>query len=307
MQPTSNALDVALTNPPVAPPPPGEARSRVTIEQLAQLGPMAADDRRVAWVNSVVDADIQRQSYATDMALARQFALSGKFDDLKDATPEQAVATAMVKIQLGRAWGFNAADSMKNIYFINGRPALEQDIVASKLQAAGFAWEPDFVYEDVAATKVTRAWRKCTGCTLWLKQFSSAEQRYQPMLNRAGEQVSVSFTLADAENAKYWEKGQEKPLADKFNYRSYPSDMYYWRCISRVRKYYAPGVLRGSVLREEALEMMPADLAPDQLPRELQPPDALPQPEKKTFADRVKDGEVGPAFTQEGQLNLPVE
>jgi len=282
-------------------PPPAEAR-RVTIDQLAMLGPMAADDRRVAWVNALVDADIQRQSYASDIALARQFAICGQFDDLKSASPEQAVATAMVKIQLGRAWGFNAADSMKNIYFVNGRPAMEQDIVAGKLQAAGIAWEPEFAYEEVAATKTGRAWRKCVGCTLYLKQWNKIEQRYEPMMTRSNQQVSVSFTLADAENARYWEKGQEKPLAEKFNYRSYPSDMYYWRCISRVRKYYAPGVLRGGFLREEAAEMMPADLPPDQLPRDLQPP-AEPAPEPKLLRDKIISGEVGP----QEQLDLPAE
>jgi hypothetical protein len=303
MQPTTPNpnpnVDVALVTQPAAPPP-GEARSRVTVDQLAML---PDSEQRRNWIQALVDAEVARQLYAQDRALARDFAICGQFDDLRGSTAEQAIATAMVKIQLGRAWGFNAADSMKNIYFVNGRPALEQDIVASKLQAAGLAWEPDFAYEDVAATKTARAWRKCVGCTLWLKQWNKSEQCYQPMLKRDGEQVSVSFTLSDAENAKYWEKGQEKQLSDKFNYRSYPSDMYYWRCISRVRKYYAPGVLRGSVLREEAVEMMPADLPPDQLPRELQPP---PQPEAKTLAQKVLSGEVGPD-AQQGELNLPAE
>jgi len=303
MQPTTGntTVDVALTQP-TAPQQaaPGESR-RITVDQLAIL---PDNERRTMWINSLVDAEVARQNYAQDRALARDFAICGKFDDLKDQSTEQAVATAMVKIQLGRAWGFNAADSMKNIYFVNGRPALEQDIVASKLQAAGISWDVDFAYEDVPATKTGRAWRKCVGCTLWLKQWSAAEQRYQPMKDRGGEQVSVSFSLADAENAKYYEKGQTKNLSEKFNYQSYPADMYYWRCISRVRKYYAPGVLRGSWLREEALEMMPTDLPPDQLPRELQPPDE-PQPEAKSLAERVLAGEVGPDL--QGQLNLPKE
>lgn len=299
MSPTTTTnpnTDVAL--PQTAPPP---AASRVSIEHLAMLGPMAADDRRVAWVNALVETDIQRQSYATDMALARQFAVCGQFDDLKNQTSDQAIATAMVKIQLGRAWGFSSADSMRNIYFINGKPALEQDIVASKLQASGIAWEPEFTYEDIPATKDKRAWRKCVGCTLWLKQWNSQEQRYQPMQTREGDQVSVSFTLADAEQAKYYEKGQVKQLSEKFNYQSYPADMYYWRCISRVRKYYAPGVLRGSVVREEALEMQPPDLPPEQLPRELQAPNAAPS-EVKTFAEKIIAGEVAPAKSDEPGL-----
>jgi hypothetical protein len=276
----------ALAVPPA--PIPGETRpSRISIEQLAMLGPMAADDRRIAWVNALVDADIARQSYATDIALARQFAICGQFDELKKQTTEQAIATAMVKIQLGRAWGFNSADAMRNIYFVNGRPALEQDIVASKLQAAGIVWEPEFAFEEVK-TDGGYPWQKCVGCTLWLKTWHSVEQRYVPMMNRAGEQISVSFTLGDAQNAKYWENGKEKPLAEKFNYKSYPSDMYYWRCISRVRKYYAPGVLRGGVLKEEALEMAPVSaMQPEMVPPEWQPQVEAAAPPKPTVRDRV--------------------
>ena len=291
MTPTTEESQIA-TVPLAVPPPPPQPDRRLTIEQLAMLGPMAADDRRVAWVNALVDADIQRQSYATDMALARKFQECGQFDDLKRATQEQAIATAMVKIQLGRAWGFNAADSMRNIYFVNGKPSLEQDIVASKLQQAGITWDPEFSYEDVTP-KGGRVWRKCTGCTLWLKRWNVAEQKYQPMLGRDGKQVSVSFTLADAENAQTYEKGEKTTLANKATYQSFPGDMFYWRCISRVRKYYAPHVLRGGVLREEALEMIPTEAPPDQLPRELQPaPDDPPQPEdRRPLAERILDTE----------------
>jgi hypothetical protein len=297
MQPTvtePETVTALAAAPTAAPPAPPSLDRRISIDQLAALGPIAADDRRITWLNTLVEADAYRQSYATDKALARDFAICGKFDDLKDATPEQAVATAMVKIQLGRAWGFNAADSIKNIYFVNGKPALEQDIVASKLSQAGIAWDVDFAYDDVPASKGSRTWRKCVGCTLWLKHV--VDGKYAPMLDRKGEQISVSFTLADAENAKYYEKGQVKPLADKFNYQSYPSDMYYWRCISRVRKYYAPSVLRGGVLREEALEAVPADMPPDPMPRELPEPAML---KPSTLRDRVKQAASGPVIEED--------
>jgi hypothetical protein len=264
-------------------------RQRVTVEQLALLPDSEA---RNNWIAQLVGNEVTRQNYTYDKALARDFAICGQFDDLRGASAEQAIATAMVKIQLGRAWGFNAADSMRNIYFINGKPALEQDIVASKLQQSGISWDIDFAYQDVPAAKGASPWRKCVGCTLWLKQWSEADRTYKPMKTRNGEPVSVSFTLADAENAKYYEKGQVKALSEKFNYVSYPSDMYYWRCISRVRKYYAPHVLRGSMLREEALEMMPADLPPEQMPRELAEPQLLTKP---SLRERVIENAPQPA------------
>lgn len=242
---------------------------RVTIEQLAQLGPMASDDRRVAWVNALVDADVARQSYATDVALAKQFALCGQFDDIKGSSQEQEIATAMVKIQLGRAWGFNAADAMQHVFFTNGRPGTQNEIVAAKLKQAGYDWDIEWL-ENTEQHK-GRPWKRCVGCTLWPKQWSAREQCYKPLLDRDGNEISVSFTEADADHAMIWEKGKQIPLSEKWNFKSWGRDMYYWRAISRFKKYHAPHVLRGAVLREEALEMIPADAAPpEQLPREMQ-------------------------------------
>jgi hypothetical protein len=288
MQPTANPNDIA-TVPPAAPPPapPPPAAPRLTIEQLALLGPMAADDRRIAWVNSLVDADIQRQSYATDLALARQFATSGKFDDLKDCTQEQGVATAMVKIMLGRGWGFNAADSIRYIYFTNGRPAIENELVAAKLQAHGYYWDVEWL-EDTGQHK-GKPIQKCVGCRLWVKKVTDG--RLEPLLDRNGKPVSVAFTEADADQAMIWEKGKQIPLSEKWNFKSWARDMYYWKAISRVKKYHAPHVLRGATMREEALEVMPVDAPPPQMPAEL--PEAPPQPE--TLAEKILAGKVAPA------------
>jgi hypothetical protein len=259
---------VAVLNPPLA--PPTDSRARVSVDQLALL---PDNERRTLWINSVVEADIARQNYAQDQALARQFALSGKFDDIEGKTMEQSVATAMVKIQLGRAWGFNAADSIRYIYFTNGKPAIENEIVAAKLQQAGYDWDVEFLEETVQHKG--KPWKKCVGCTLWLKRMN-AEKRYEPMLDRAGQPISVSFTEGDADHAMIFEKGQKIPLSQKWNFQSWGRDMYYWRAIGRVKKYHAPHVLRGAIAREEALEVMPEDMAPPEAPRELQPPEVLP-------------------------------
>jgi hypothetical protein len=54
-------------------------------------------------------------------------------------------------------------------------------------------------------------------------------------------------------------------------YQSWARDMYYWKTISRVKKYHAPHVLRGVLVREEAqLETMPVEsLPPAQIPPDL--------------------------------------
>jgi hypothetical protein len=281
---------------------------RVTVEQLAML---PDSERRTNWINALVEAEIARQNYAQDRALARDFATSGQFDDLKGMTTEQAIATAMVKIQLGRAWGFNAADSMRYIYFTNGKPAIENEIVAAKLQQAGYDWNVEWLEEEIQHKG--RAAKKCIGCTLWLKRWSAATQKFSPVVGEGGEQVSVSFTQYDADTAMIWEKGKQIPLSEKWNFKSWGRDMYYWRAIGRVKKYHAPHVLRGAVSREEALEMMPTTgLSPDMLPLELQPPppqaEAPPEPKRRTLRDRLMTQADQPAPVEQETLEgLEVE
>ena len=267
------AGEVALASPPATAPAPAqiEPRARVTVEQLALL---PDSERRTNWINALVEAEVARQTYAQDRALARDFALSGQFDDLKGMSADQAINTAMVKIQLGRLWGLSAADSMRYIYFANGRPSIENEIIAAKLQQAGYAWDTDWLEEEIQHKG--RPVKKCIGCTLWLKKWSAAEQRYKPVLDRNGDEVSVSFTQYDADTAQIWEKGKQIPLSQKWNFQSWGRDMYYWRSISRLKKYHAPHVLRGGVSREEALEMIPASAIPPELPPELQLPDTPP-------------------------------
>ena len=281
---TPNQTDVALPQP-TAPPPVDNTR-RVTVDQLAAL---PDSDRRNNWINSLVDVEVARQTYAQDRALAREFAISGQFDDIKGTSMEQAVATAMVKIQLGRAWGFNAADSIRYIYFTNGRPALENEIVASKLQQAGYDWDVEFL-EETGQHK-GKPWQRCVGCKLWLKKVVNG--RMEPLLDRNGQPISVAFTEADADHAMIWEKGKQIPLSEKWNFRAWARDMYYWRCIGRVKKYHAPHVLRGASLRDEALEVMPADAV--QLPQELPPPETPQKPEHKTLAEKIIAGDIAPA------------
>ncbi len=291
MQPTTPppnpTVDLALT----PPPQPGAAQQgeerRVTVTQLAQL---PDSERRTNWIHSLVEAEVARQNYAQDRALAREFAISGQFDDIKGSSMEQSVATAMVKIQLGRAWGFNAADSIRYIYFTNGRPAIENEIVAAKLQQAGYDWDVEWL-EETGQHK-GKPWQRCVGCRLWIKKVVNG--RLEPLLDRNNQPISVAFTEADADHAIIWEKGKQIPLSEKWNFKAWARDMYYWRAISRVKKYHAPHVLRGGTMREEALEVLPEGTLPPQMPAELQAPEEL-KPEPKLLRDKVLAGEVGPS------------
>ena len=294
-QPEAQTAQVpAVVMPPERPGPAAGVLGRVTVESLASL---PENERKMAWINALVDAEVARQTFAQDKALAREFALCGKFDDIKGSTAEQSIATAMVKIQMGRAWGMNQADSVRYIYFVNGKPAIEQEIVASKLRAAGYDWDVEWLEETVQHKG--RPWQKCIGCTLWVKRINPQTRAAEPLLDRNGKQVSVSFTEADADHAEIYEKGQVKKLSQKANYQSWARDMYYWRSISRLKKYHAPDVLRGAVTREEALEMMPAEVQPPEMgPREIAAPAESPveqaDPEVKPakLAERLEADEA---------------
>jgi hypothetical protein len=238
--------------------------NRITIEHLLSVPDSA---KREAWISALVEVELARQTYTHDRALAREFAVCGLFSDIKGSTLEQAVATAMVKIQLGRAWGFNQADSIRYIYFVNGRPTVENEIIGAKLQAAGYDWDTEWHEEEVEHKG--RKHQKCVGCTLWLKKWNQASQRYEPVVDRNGKPVSVSFTEYHA---------QQAGLLDKAGpWKQYTQDMYYWRCIGRVKKYHAPHVMRGAISRDEAAEAIPVEsAAPAQLPRDLQADQVVP-------------------------------
>jgi hypothetical protein len=247
-------------------------------------------ERRSNWIASLVEADLARRHYGEDIARARNFALSGLFTDIKTGNMEQQVAAAMVKIQLGRSWGFTAADSMQHIYFINGRPSVGNSLVAAKLQQAGYDWDVEWYWED-ATNEQGKVYQKCTGCRLWPRKWSPEARQMVALTDREGRPISVAFTKDMADMAEINEGGKRIKLSEKWNFKSWGQDMFYWRCISRLQKYHAPHVLRGGVMRDEATELPPLD-PPDM---ELLPPaarEAEPPAAKVSLRDLVMKQEA---------------
>lgn len=245
--------------------------SRMSGTELLQL--IAEQGMRESYGRQIVEAELERNLFEQDKRLAAIFAQCGAFDDLKRADPRESVALAMAKIQMGRSWGIGPADSMRFVFFTNGKPSLETDVIASKLQDAGWDWDIEWS---------TGTDKKCTGCTLWLKRLNRETGEYSPKLDRDGKPVSVSFTKVDSDNAKYFEKGEWKSLSSKWNYQSWPRDMYFSRCISRVRKYHAPNVLRGGGTPDESADYILGDS--DSAPPQQGPPMAQVKTEEKTEA-----------------------
>ena len=261
-------------NTPAAPAP-----ERVQLDQIMHL---PADERKP--MLEIVQA---RQRFAYWNGIATVLVRSGQFDDLKGMNHEQAVATAMCKIVLGHEWGLSPADAVRYVYFVNGKPAVENEIIANRLQAAGYDWDVEWM--EVAEPYKGQTVQRCIGCRLWLKKWNAEERRYLPVLDRNKQEVSVAYTEADAARARYYDKGTKKPLLEKATYQENPRDMYYWKTIARVKKFHAPHVLGGVVSRDEALELLPTSgpMMPDMLPPGLEPPDepAPELPPRKPFLE----------------------
>jgi hypothetical protein len=227
-----------------------QSKARAGTVSAAMLEVLEATERR-SFVQRMMETDLARELFAADARLARVFAVSGAFDDLKKQAPAQAIALAMTKIRLGRSWGLSEADAMQFIYFTNGRPGVMNEMIAAKLADAGWSW-------DIAWSATNG---KCTGCSLYPKYQGQPILEADPAdpSGQTQRRAVVSFLKSDADGALIWEKGKQIPLSQKWNFVSWPQDMYFWRAIIRLKRRYAPNILRGVLLVEEANELQPQE------------------------------------------------
>lgn len=214
------------------------ARQEVITDQLGQLTRSAERDQLM----------LLEAKFSYSQRLAKMFAFSGCFADVRDQREEVALAKALVKIKLGESMGFSEAESMTGIDIIQGRVAVGASLRAARMQRAGFSW-PQMTCTD-------------KGCwiPLCLKGEPILQQKVDDNCNLvfktdgspAMSQVVVSFTENDAKNAG---------LAAKDNYKKDPSSMYFARAITRAQRRYGPGVLGIDVLDTyEAKDMDPSYL-----------------------------------------------
>ena len=205
---------------------------------------------------------LRTEEFKFQQQRAKMYAFSGLFGGTKDLSLDQAIAQAMVRIDLGEGMGFSAAESMQGIDIISNRPAISSALRAARMQAAGFSWGLQWHKEK----------GECAGCTLWLnyKGKPIMEPRRKddgtPVLDDEGrpvmDQAHVSFRKADAESMKttIWEDGQKKrvSLLQKWIHGGGATleDLYFARVITRAQRRYAPAVLSTSILSiEEAMDL----------------------------------------------------
>lgn len=146
---------------------------------------------------------------------------SGYFRDCRSA------AQAMVKILLGRELGLGPGAAMASIQLVEGKPGLTSSAQLSLAYRHGFM--PAVVQADAEAAILD-----------WYHH---------------GEPVGRSgFTMDEARSAKYWAGKDDgwQPLATKWNWQSYPSDMLFARAVTRgIRRFCPQVVLFGAYVDEE--------------------------------------------------------
>ncbi len=168
---------------------------------------------------------------ASTMASAGYFYAGGE-DEKKKMTREQALA----KIEIGRAWGLSPADSIRFVYVVNGKPSLENEIYASRMMDAGWSWDVEWIGEQGPA---------CKGVKLWVKFVG------KPYVDRLGNQICIEFTEAMAKVAGVLGKSGPR--------QNYRWNMYFWKAIANLRRFYCPNVLTGALMHQEALELSQLD------------------------------------------------
>ncbi len=198
---------------------------------LAALDSVISETERAAKERLI----LRRAELDYKQRLATAFAKSGCFADIRGQSESEAIARALVKIELGEAMGFTPAESMTGIDIIQGRVAVGANLRAARMQRAGFSW-PQMLVTD-------------KGC--WIPLYFKGAPMTCPKVDSDGNivldakgnavmvQAVVSYTENDAKLAG---------LLGKDNYRKNPTDMYFARAITRAQRRYGPGVLGVDVL-----------------------------------------------------------
>ncbi len=141
--------------------------------------------------------------------IAKMLALSGYFKTTGNL--EIAIAQMATKVLAGREMGFGPFASATGIEIIQGRPAVGARLIAAAIKA-----NPRYNY------RIRRA--DAEECTI--EFFEN------------GESVGMAtYTIVEAKGAG---------LTTKDNWKGYPSDMLFARCISRGQRRFCPDVFSGA-------------------------------------------------------------
>lgn len=149
--------------------------------------------------------------------LGKVFADSGMFPNVRKANE------AIVKIIAGREFGLGPMAAMMGIHMVDGKPALAANLIAGQIKR-----HQRYDY------KVLR--REDDGCALEFFEDGQTCSRDKDGKPAPGT-PSITWDKKDAVAAG---------LLGKVNWKKYPRDMYFARCLTAGARTYCPDVLGGS-------------------------------------------------------------
>src|SRR5574343_797238 len=171
----------------------------------------------------------------------------------------QNVGQYFAVIQYGAEMGVPPMTALQNIHLIEGKPGCSVNLLSSLMRQHGC--EIETIQSDSKICKI-----RCT--------------------NPKGKSEVISYTIEEAKAAG---------LADKSNWKKYPADMLYSRCVSRAQRRMCPEATYGMYTEEEVESFesprIGADKAKNITPtaQDTQPePVPEPETEKKKDDDTVK-------------------
>lgn len=212
---------------------------------------------------ALVKQELNRLTYNNNWRLAEVFAAAGYFESNGYNTPPMSAAQAMAKIEVGESWGLNPADSIRFVYIIGGKPAIEEAVFAARLFEAGWSWDIQWIGGQGAGCKGCRLFAERNGKPVMKPVRDDAtgeikrDEKGEPILR----QTFAEFTEEQAAQIKVWQKQSQVSLLNKSGPWSdgRRSNMYYWRAVSQFRRWFAPNVIAGALTRDEANDIGPVD------------------------------------------------
>lgn len=168
---------------------------------------------------------MQLETLKEPMALGEVFVQSGMFPDAKTQ------AQAVVKILAGRELGLSAFQSMSGIYLVNGKLALQANVMSSLIKRSK---KYDYTVDEHTSEI----------CKITFYDTSKND----------GELLGTSeFTIKDAARAG---------IVNNTNWKNWPKNMLFARALSNGARWYCPDVICGWHSTEEMQDIEPAVVEP---------------------------------------------
>lgn len=164
---------------------------------------------------------METESLKEPMSIAKVFAESGMFPDVKSQ------AQACVKILAGRELGLSPFESMKNLYLVNGKLAIQSNALASLVKT-----NPKYDYMVNTLTN--------DECSIEFFHCNGSEKK---------ESIGISeFTIKDAAKAG---------IVNKDNWKNFPKNMLFARALANGVRFYCPDAACGWHIQEEYEDLLP--------------------------------------------------